>query len=46
MKLSWINRSTRNIEIVGANHTLMVETHGPTIHKLGAKLSSFRRLKK
>jgi hypothetical protein len=36
MKLSWTNPSTQNIEIVGANHALMVEKHGPTIHELAA----------
>jgi len=36
MKLSWINPSTKGIEIVGATHALMVVAYGPTIHELAA----------
>ena len=37
MKLSQINSPTKGIEIVGANHALMVEAYGPTIHELAAR---------
>jgi hypothetical protein len=36
MKLSWINSSTKGIEIIGANHALIVEAYGPAIHELAA----------